>query len=225
MTLYLVLMGREATIASMQYLGHQDAASWDVKKLVGGCSLLMDAYRRKYPRLSDRGYFRELKEKLLLDACLTNAFGITRRFMGDPKDSGTLREAAAYMGQSGTAGNMNRVMYEIDHGWIPPHFRDGANPSHGDEPRRMDVDSHGFRFLLQTHDSFTAQLRLDHPRLHEAVNNLLYVMDRPVLIHGREVRVRTEASIGLRWGKKMIPYVHGKDDLDEVINRALKETW
>ena len=89
----------------------------------------------------------------------------------------------------------------------------------------MDLQSHGFRFLLQTHDSFTAQLQLDHPRLEEAVNNLLYVMDRPVVIHGREVRVRTEVGFGLRWGKGMIPYVPGKDNMNDVITRALAETW
>lgn len=224
-TLYLVLMGKDATIAAMKYLGHQDAHTWNQAQLITGGGYLLDAYRRRYPRLTDRGYFRELKEKLMLDAQLTNAFGITRRFMGDPKDSATIREAAAFMGQSGTAGNMNRVMYEIDHGFIPSSFRDGENPHRGDSPRRMDLQSHGFRFLLQTHDSFTAMLSLDHPRLHEAVNNLLYVMDRPVLIHGREVRVRTEASLGLRWGKNMIPYVPGEDNLDDVIARALSETW
>lgn len=223
-TLYLVLMGKDATIAAMKYLGHKDADKWDQKQLITGGSWLLDTYRKRYPRLTDRGYFRELKEKLLLDATLTNAFGITRRFMGDPKDSGTMREAAAFMGQSGTAGNMNRVMYEIDHGYIPQRFRDGDNPDRSDEARRMDLQSHGFRFLLQTHDSFTAQLSLDHPRFQEAVNNLLYVMNRPVVIHGREVRVRTEASFGLHWGKKMISYVHGKDDLNSVIDQALAET-
>ena len=222
-TLYLVLMGRDATIAAMKYLGHADASLWDQQKLITGCSWLLDTYRKRYPRLSDRGYYRELKEKIMQDAQLTNAFGITRRFMGDPKDSATLREAAAYIGQSGTAGNMNRVMYEIDHGYIPQRFRDGPNPDAGDTPRRMSLDSHGFRFLLQTHDSFTAELRLDHPRLHEAVNNLLHVMNRPVVIHGREVRVRTETSFGLRWGKKMIPYEPGKDDLDKTIALALQQ--
>lgn len=224
-TLYLVLMGKDATIAAMKYLGHADAHTWDQAKLIAGGGWLLDTYRKQYPRLTDRGFFRDLKEKLQVDAQLTNAFGITRRFMGDPKDSGTIREAAAFMGQSGTAGNMNRVMYELDHGWMPPRFRDGDNPDYNDLPRRMTFDSHGFRLLLQTHDSFTAALRLDHPRLHEAVNNLLYVMNRPVVIHGREVRVRTEASIGLRWGKRMIPYAHGVDNLDEVIAKALATTW
>lgn len=224
-TLYLVLMGKDATIAAMKYLGESKADTWNQSQLIEGGGLLLNAYRREYPRLTDRGYFRDLKEKLLLDAQLTNAFGITRRFIGDPKDSGTIREAAAFMGQSGTAGNMNRVQYEIDHGWIPPSFRDGSNQDAGETPRKMDLVSHGFRFLLQTHDSFTAELKLDHPRLHEAVNNLLYVMNRPVVIHGREVRVRTEATFGLRWGKNMIPYEPGEDNLDDVIARALAETW
>ena len=223
-TLYAVLMGKEATVASMKYMGFADAHLWTPEKLVNGCQMLMNAYRHKYPRLSDKGYYKDLREALRLRGELTNAFGVTRKFLGDPSDSGTLREAAAMMGQSGTAGNMNRVMYEIDSGYIQPNFRDGPNPSYGDTPRRMDIESHGFRFLLQTHDSFTAQLNLRHPRIWEAVDNLLYVMSRPIIIHGRQFFVRTEAALGLRWGKKMISYVHGKDSLDDVIARALIET-
>src|SRR3546814_9280673 len=68
----------------------------------------------------------------------TNAFGSERTFLGDPKDSGTLREIAGYVGQSDTAGNMNRSQYEIDHGYIPANFRDGVNPDAHDEPRTLD---------------------------------------------------------------------------------------
>lgn len=85
----------------------------------------------------------------------------------------------------------------------------------------MDLVSHGFRFMLQTHDSFTVQLQLDHPRLQEAVSNLLYVMERPLIINGHIVRVKTEAELGLRWGKKMHSYNPAKDSLDDVIARAI----
>jgi hypothetical protein len=117
---------------------------------------------------------------------------------------------------------MNRAMYEIDHGYIPQYFRDGENPDRNEEPRRMDLDSHGFRFLLQTHDSFTAQLQLNHPRFEEACNNLLHVMERPVIINGHVVRVKTEASFGLRWGKSMIEWNPANDSLDDVVTQALQ---
>ncbi len=45
-------------------------------------------------------------------------------------------------------------------------------------------------------------------------------MDRPVIIHGREVRIRAEAEIGLRWGKGMIEW-DGKDprDIEGIVAR------
>lgn len=219
-TLYMT-MGRESVVASMKLMGHHDADSWTIEQLVQGCQRMMNAYRKKYPRLSKNEYYKEIAEQLKTTGTLTNAFGIQRKFLGDWRDAGTQREATGFIGQSGTAGNMNRSMYEIDFGWMPEYFRDGRNPDFGDEPRRMDLESHGFRFLLQTHDSFTAQLTLDHPRFEEAVNNLLYVMERPVIINGHTVRVKTEAAFGLRWGKSMIEWSPGKNSLNEVVTQAL----
>lgn len=217
----LMTMGRESVVMAMKLMGHSDAHNWTQEQLINGCQQLMNAYRRKYPRLTNKEWYREIADELRTKGTLTNAFGITRRFMGDPNDNGTQREATGFVGQSDTAGNMNRAMYEIDHGFIPTHFRDGANPDAAEEPLRMDLESHGFRFLLQTHDSFTAQLQLDHPRFDEAVSNLLHVMERPVIINGHTVRVRTEASFGLRWGKSMIDYNPAKDSLSDVVTQAL----
>lgn len=219
-TLFMT-MGRDAVVAAMQLMGHADAASWSQDQLINGCQVLMNAYRRKYPRLTPREWYKEIADQLRTKGLLTNAFGITRRFMGDANDSGTQREATGFIGQSDTAGNMNRTMYEIDHGYIPTHFRDGENPDRREPPRKMDLDSHGFRFLLQTHDSFTAQLNLDHLRFEEAAHNLLYVMERPIIINGHRVRVKTEASFGLRWGKKMIEWNPAKDSLAAVVDKAL----
>ena len=205
----------------MKLMGYKDADSWSQDQLVSGCQMLMNAYRRKYPRLTPKEYYKEIADMLRTKGTITNAFGIVRRFLGDPNDSGTQREATGFIGQSDTAGNMNRSMYEIDHGFIPTHFRDGENPDRHEEPRRMTLDSHGFRFLLQTHDSFTAELQLDHPRFEEACNNLLHVMERPVIINGHVVRVKTEASFGFRWGKKMIDWNPAKDSLSEVVDKAM----
>lgn len=148
---------------------------------------------------------------------MTNAFGVTRRILGDPKDNGTQREGTAFMGQSGTAGNMNRAQNEWTFGWMPERFRDGPNPDYRDRPRKMDLASHGFEQLLQTHDSFTIQLHLSNPRWKEAASNVLHVMERPLIINGHTVRVRTEAEVGLNWGKKMTSW-DGKDpyDLDRI---------
>ena len=218
MTLY-VTMGREAVVAAAELLGFKDAASWQQDKLVHLCGQFMLKYRHKYRRLTNKEYYAEIAKELA-GGTMTNCFGITRQFLGDARDNGTQREATAFIGQSATAGNMNRVMYEIDYGWMPKRFRDGANPHYGDEPRKMNWESHGIALHLQIHDSFVAQLNTKHPLWRQAAHNLLYVMDRPIIIHGRTVRIKTEAEIGIRWGAGLIKWDGDMQSLDSVVDKA-----
>lgn len=204
-TLY-VTMGREAVVSIAELLGNSDAGLWNEERLVQLCTTLMGKYRIKYPRLTKNGWYKEIADMLARDGALTNCFGVTRQFLGSASDNGTQREATAFIGQSATAGNMNRVMYELDHGFIPQTFRDGPNPDRYDKPRKMGRESHGFELMLQVHDSFLTQIDSRHPLWREALVNLLHVMNRPVIIHGREVRIKTEAEIGIRWGKSMIEW-------------------
>lgn len=218
-TLY-VTMGREAVVSIAELLGNPDAGAWSEERLVNLCAQLMGKYRVKYPRLTKNGWYREIADMLKRDKAITNCFGITRQFLGNPNDNGTQREATAFIGQSATAGNMNRTMYELDHGYIPPTFRDGPNPDRYDKPLKMNRESHGFEIMLQVHDSFLTQLDTRHPRWKEAAHNLLRVMNRPVIIHGREVRIKTEAEIGIRWGKSMLEWKSDNpDDIDGIIAR------
>lgn len=218
-TLY-VTMGREAVVSMAELLGHADAGSWTEERLVALCGMMMDKYRIRYPRLTKRGWYSEIADMLMRDKAITNCFGVTRQFLGNPKDNGTQREATAFIGQSATAGNMNRTMYELDWGYIPHSFRDGPNPDRYAKPLRMTRESHGFEILLQVHDSFLTQVNLRHPGWKEAAHNLLQVMNRPVIIHGREVRIKTEAEIGIRWGKSMIEW-KGNDpnDIEGIVAR------
>ena len=217
-TLY-VTMGRDAVVAAAILLGHKDAGLWDEHQLVGLCGKLMVTYRGKYKRLTKREYYADIARQLKDKARVVNAYGLTRIFLGDPRDNGTQREATAFVGQSDTASNMNRAMYEIDHGFIPMDFRDGANPDRDATPLRMNWDSHGLAFHLQVHDNFVAQLNLRNPRWKEAAHNLLYVMNRPVIIHGREVRIKAEAEIGLRWGKGMLDWDGTDEGLDSIADQ------
>lgn len=223
LTLYLAWMGREATVAAAKLLGFADADTWTQDRLVNVCAYLMGVYRKRYPRFTKKEYYAEIAHDLRTKGTITNCFGIERRFLGDPGDNGTQREATGYVGQSGTAGNMNRAMYEIDHGYIPPSFRDGVNPMADDRPRMMDWHSHGFMFLLQIHDSFVAQFDTRHPKWKEAAHNLLYVMNRPIIINGHTVRVRTDANFGKRWSKDSMTNWDGRDvhSLDRVAASSL----
>ena len=87
----------------------------------------------------------------------------------------------------------------------------------------MTRESHGFSFLLQTHDSFTVQLDLNHKRWKEAFLNLLHVMERNVTINGHVFRVKTEAEFGRRWGKNMLAWNGDPDSLDDLAARALAQ--
>lgn len=218
MTLY-VTMGREAVVAAAELLGNKDAESWEQDRLVHFCGSLMAVYRQRYRRLTPKEFYAEIAEMLKDRGKITNAFGVTRTFLGSHKDNGTQREATAFIGQSDTSSNMNRTMYEVDFGYIPESFRDGPNPDARDKPRQMSYESHGFRFMLQVHDNFLSQLDTRHSRWKEAAHNLLHVMNRPVIIHGREVRIRAEAGLGLRWGHKHMTEWNGKDpyDLDRIV--------
>jgi len=222
MTLYMT-MGREAVVAAGELLGFPDAGRWEQQRLVQLCGALMAAYRKKYKRLNKKEWYGDIEKELKRTGILANAFGITRRFLGDANDNGTQREATAFIGQSDTAGNMNRSMYEIDFGYIPERFRDGPNPSYGDTPRRMDYNSHGFRFMLQVHDSFLAQLDTRHPQWKAACHNLLHVMNRPIIINGHSVRIKTEQEFGVAWGYGMTESWDGTDDaqLDHIAAKLL----
>lgn len=224
MTLYTT-MGRDAMVAAAVLLGFKDADQWPQERLVSLGGSLMLAYRKKYKRLNKKEWYLDILKALRATGLLRNAFGIQRRFLGDPEDNGTQREATAFIGQSDTAGNMNRTMYEIDFGYIPPSFRDGPNPCAGDSPRIMSQRSHGFRFMLQVHDSFLVQLDTRNPRWKEAACNLLHVMERPVIINGHTVRIKTEAEFGVAWGYGMCHSWDGKDvDALESIRRQLLES-
>lgn len=216
MTLY-VTMGREAVVETARLLGTPNPDQLTQEQLVNICGRLMLTYRKKYKRLTNKEYYAEILRMLKEKGSITNVFGITRNFLGAPEDNGTQREATAFIAQSATGGNMNRVMYEIDHGFIPAYFRDGPNPDAKAKPLQMNWESHGFAFHLQVHDNFVSQLDTRHPRWKEAAANLLTVMNRPVIIHGRSVRIRAEAEIGTHWGKNMSPWSGDPYDLDRVV--------
>lgn len=212
-TLYMT-MGRESMVAIARLLDFPDPHKMSQTELIHVGELLMRKYRGKYPRLTPSQWYAEVKAELKRTGKIVNAFGVSHRFLGDPNDGATQREATAYFGQSNTASNMNRVQDEIDLGFIPESFRDGPNPNAKTKPLKMDWKSHGFQFLLQIHDSFIPQIDLRHPKSLEAIDNLLTVMERPVIIHGREFYVKSEAVVGTRWSKKMVPV--NRNDLHAI---------
>src|SRR3546814_17822800 len=85
-------MGRDAVVVAAKLAGHSHADSWPQEELVNFCGTLDRKYRNKYPRLKMNGWYADLLQEVKSKGTITNAFGIERTFLGDPKDSGTRSE-------------------------------------------------------------------------------------------------------------------------------------
>ena len=214
-TLY-VTMGREAVVSAAKTLGYSDAHTWTDRQLVQLCDKFLIQFRTKmYPRLPE--YYKEIEAAVRKVPAITNCYGMTRTVFGDPNDNKTQRELIAFIGQSGTAGNINRSLMELYFGYIQPSFRDAPNPHASAEP--FILEQHGGQLLLQLHDSIIFQI--PKAKYIDLVNNTLTVMERPCIIHGREVIVSADAKIGLRWGESMIPW----DKNNPPTHEQIQETW
>ena len=214
-----VTMGKEAVIAAAYALGHKNAHTWNDEQLVQLCNRLLNEYRRLYPRLSKHEWYGEINRILAEKGSITNWYGMTRKFMGAATDPRTQREATAFYGQSGTAMNMNRVIYEIDYGFIPKRFRDGPNPHADKTPMRLNGNN-GLFLLLQVHDSFVGISDTRVPGWQEQINNLLTVLERPITINGHEFYVPAEADVMARWSSGAIKWNRDNPPTLEQIHAA-----
>lgn len=182
------VMGREAVVATALALGYKNAHSMDDKALIGICQILCDKYDN--PRTGLYKRIRPWQQEIAAtcskaDGLATTAFGFTRKFFGDAEtDHNTQRELAAFYGQGDTAGNVNRSLRKV--------FYSGID------------DGKKCLFLLQVHDNFLFAIRKDC--IHDVVHKINAIMEEPVEIHGRKMRVPVVGELGLTWGKKMVPY-------------------
>lgn len=179
-------MGRDAVVATAIMLGNPTAAKWTDKELIGICQQLIEKYDNQttglYKRL--RPWGTETVEACIKNGNkMTNCFGQTRWFLGDMKQHDTQRELASCYGQMGTSGNINRALIEAYYSGV------------------LDKD---MRFLQQGHDSL---LGIGHKsKLHEKLPQLIKIMEATFQIHGRTIRIPTDAKVGFRWSENMIGY-------------------
>lgn len=182
-TLYMT-MGRAAAVAAAKAKGFSDAAQWPESRIVNFCQSLLNDYDLMYPGLA------RWKTKILLDGKKNGnriqiTYGRTRQFFGDlASDGAAQREAIAYYGQGGTAGNINRTMLAL---YNQPKY-----------PMSL------WHMLTQTHDSLLFQIRETH--FHEIAQWILSVMEQPVTINGREMVVKADGKCGYAWGRGLIKY-------------------
>lgn len=183
------LMGRDIAVEAARYAGYANPERLEDKELIGMCNKLCDLYdhpqRGMYKRI--RAWQEESTVELKRNHGLaTNAFGITRKFLGNPDDHGTQRELSSFFGQSGTSGNANRALREI--------FYSGLD------------DGKKCLFLLQVHDSFKF---LIHKSALGKIAEIKKIMEKPVTVKGRTFFVPVEVAIGITDGKKMMQWKEG----------------
>lgn len=202
-TMMYNLMGRDSAVATAKALGYKNPDGMTDKELIGMCDTLCDLYdhpkRGMYKRIRpwQDETVQELKDN---DGLATNAFGISRTFLGDPDDHSTQRELSAFFGQSGTSGNANRALNEIFYSGIDDGIR--------------------CLFLVQVHDSLKF---LVHRSNLGCIERIKQIMERPVTLKSRTFFVPVNIEVGLTDGKKMLPW--RPDVTYEEIAQHEKDTY
>lgn len=197
-----VTMGRTSVVAAAKFLGYTDADKWDFKTLVSLCDSFLAAYFEMYP-----GIKQTLRDDIIQAKANSNratcAFGLTRVFFADLlNDKAAQREFAAYFGQGGTAGNINKALDTIF--W--------------------ELESQGVMLLFQVHDSIIFQVPQTKLPLIPVV---LQAMRNVCEVKGRQFVVPVEAKVGRAWGKKrMISWHEGIALLDiDTADRKWRQSW
>lgn len=206
----LMTAGREAIVAAAKQVGYEYAGTWNQEKLAEFCATRETLYRNYYTRFKRNGpesWYMDLRAEHIATGGFTTPFKYFQRFLGDTYDDNVLRGLAATAGQAGTAGRINMVMKELDHGIIDPEFRDAPNPDYGKHPGRISWHTHGISLRLQTHDSLTFNVNPRHSGAAEGVNSIFTAMRRPVVVRNKlmgnleEFRVGIESESGYAWGE------------------------
>jgi len=178
-TLFLT-MGKESVVAAAHFLGYEEAHTWDFPQLVKFCEKeLLEVYYEMYPEIK-LSIPEEAQKAVRNGNKASAAFGYTRVFFGDlVNDDKVQREFAAFFGQGGTAGNVNKALETIF--W--------------------ELESQGVELLFQVHDSIIFQV--PETKLH-LIPLVMAAMENTVTIKGREFVVPVDAQVGRGWGKRLM---------------------
>lgn len=184
-------LGKEALYRAAEALGYNEPWSLPDAKLIEVCDKLRNSYFELYPHLKtwDQRLVAECSKN---GGLLSTAFGFTRRFFGNyVSDLAIQRTMSSLKGQGGTGGNINRAMYQYYYG------RGDGKPS---------LYKRGLLILLQVHDSLVGEVPVGKMEL---LDELIDIMEQPVVIKGREMHVPVECDVGFTWSKAMKGYTKG----------------
>lgn len=200
-TLFLT-MEKEAVVAAAVFLGFADAEGWPIEKLNKFCDWMLLQYFNMYDHLLD--WIDEECAKADENGKKVIApYGWTRIFFGKMKDHATKRKLAAYFGQAGTAGNINKAMDTLYYNGFEQYYN--------------------YMMLLQIHDEVVGQM--PYGNLH-CIPAIQQAMENPCTLHGRTFNVPTEAKVGFGMGKRLMKY-HEQLTVQEIkdFDIAFLEDW
>lgn len=164
------------------YLGQEYTMSRSLKISRVVAKDFQDRYFKAFPGI--RPWHLVKSKELQTTGRLTNLFGRKRTFHGRLDSMATLREAIAYLGQSVTAGSINRSLLQA---WDL-------------QCSRPDL---GIEFLAQVHDSLLFQI--PESTLTKALPILLQTLQVPITVtdprtnQAESHSIPLEASIGWNW--------------------------
>ena len=215
----LLTMGRESVRAAAKFLGVPDVEKLNDKQLAKICDAFLVAYFRMYPRLKEWLFNEAIPKAIAAGNRATCAFGRTRIFFGSLNDSKTQREFAAFFGQGGTAGNINKALDNIYYGMEESEI--ALRTDRADQQRVLrNLERAGVQLLFQVHDSIIGQIPINKLELIPAIR---IAMENTVTINGRSFVVPTEAQVGLGWGKRLMDWHEGITI--EEIEQHDKQWW
>lgn len=166
------------------------------------CDTALTKYRSQYKGLVNWGY-KLYKEQQDNGGVISTAFNFRTLFpiQSDPmKVDSIQRQIAAYKGQGGTAGLMNRFLVNL-------YFKGYSKPFDGkvyeEEGSKLTeaINRKWIIPIVQVHDSIVFFISKDHIELLDLV---MSQMSKPVNYNGHTFSVPTECDVGLYWSKKLM---------------------
>ncbi len=146
--------------------------------IIGFAGSLLETYHVPFPRV--RMWYKEIYHEIATTGKLVGPTGNVRVFFGDIKRRHEmLRGAVAHQPQNLSVSILNEGYWKV--------YKQLVIPSKGE-----------FRLKAQVHDSMPAQYLKTKRDYY--VPRMLALMDNPVLVHGRTLKVPIDAKIGPTWG-------------------------
>jgi DNA polymerase I-like protein with 3'-5' exonuclease and polymerase domains len=191
-------------IIAAKDLGWTNAEDYDDKTLKKVVGQMQRSYYRGYPRLVE--WQSEVSKEAIGQGNLITCYGgRTHNVIGDlSRDrSGRLaRGIAAFYGQGGTAGNINRTLLMT---YYPESYLQSAIDANNTELvkalRGIIAHHRDIKFCGQVHDEIIWQI--PETKLF-ILDYLLVIMQQPITIHGREFFVPAEMEIGKSWNNYIV---------------------